>query len=231
MSQQQGIVKGDVQQKLGGIGFIFAAILFTLGGLLMPHAVKFTSNLQEMLKPLGEQEFQTEVSSLLTTMGFWAALIGVVGVYRSITSKGAAWARLGFYFTLIGTVLWTVSLALDIAVASAVANWLSASADGKEAAWGVVAALSAVGRGMVPITWTFYWLALALLGVSMIQSNIYPHWLGWIGLTVSIPMIALGVFQAFNARSITLTLIFSVLMLLTTLWNLAIGIWVARRAW
>ena len=228
---QQSIVKGDALQKISGIGFILAAILFTVGGLLMPHAVKFTSDLQEMLKPLGEHQFLTNVSSLFLILGFWAALIGAAGVYRSITSKGEAWARLGFYFTMIGTALWTVSLALDIAVASAVANWLSVSAEGKEAAWGIVAALSAVGRGMVPITWTFYWLALALLNIAMIQSNVYPHWLGWIGLTVSIPTIALGVFQIFTARSITLTLIFSVLMLLTTLWDLAMGIWVARRAW
>jgi len=231
MTQGQGIVRGDIQQKLGSVGFIFGAILFTAGGLLMPYANNPTSNLQEMLKPLGELQFLTKVSSLLMILGFWAALIGAVGVYRSIISKGEAWARLGFYFTMIGTALWTVSLALDIAVSSAVANWLSASADSKEAAWGVVEALSAVGRGMVPVTWTFYWLALALLSVSMIQSNVYPRWLGWIGFTVSIPTIALGIIQTFNARSITLTLIFSVLMLLTTLWDLAMGIWIARKAW
>lgn len=140
-------------------------------------------------------------------------------------------ARLGFYFTLTGTVLWTVSLSLDVAVASAIANWLSAPIDGKEAAWIVVASLSAIGRGMVPMTWIVYWLALTLLDVAMIYSDVYPRWLGWTGLIVSIPTIVLGVIQIFNARSITLTLIFSMLMMLTALWILATGIWVARRAW
>lgn len=231
MTQQQGIVKGDTLQRIGSAGFILGAILFGISGLLMPHAASPTSDLQELLKPLGEHQFLTKFSSFLLILGFSATLMGVLGVYRSITTSGAAWARLGFYFSLIGTVLWAVSLASDIAVASAVADWLVAPIDGKEATWSVIAALSAVGRRMVPITWTFYWLAIALLGVSMIQSNIYPHWLGWTGLTVSIPTIALGVFQAFNARSITLTVIFSVLMLLTTLWDLATGIWVARKVW
>lgn len=40
--------------------------------------------------------------------------------------EGAAWARIGYYIALAGTALWTVSLSLDVAVASAAANWLSA---------------------------------------------------------------------------------------------------------
>jgi hypothetical protein len=120
---------------------------------------------------------------------------------------------------------------LDINTASAVANWLSAPIDSKDAAWNTVAAISAFGRGVIPTTWFIYWLALAFLNMAMIHSSIYPRWLGGVGLVVSIPMIALGIFQSFTPRSITLTLIFSILMLLTTLWTLAVGIWVARRTW
>jgi hypothetical protein len=230
MTQLQGIIKGDAFHKIGGAGFIIGAILLAISGLIMPHAANPTSDLKEMLTPLGEHQFLTKVSSLLLILGFWAVLFGVTGVYPSITSSGVTWARFAFSFTLLGTALWTISLFLDVATASAVANWLSAPLEGKDVAWSGVAALSAVGRWTVPITWTVYWLALALLSVSMIQSISYPHWLGWIGLAVSIPTVALGVFQTFNARSITLTLIFSVLMLLTILWDLALGIWIARKA-
>jgi hypothetical protein len=228
---QQSIVKGDALQRISSTGFILGAILIAASGLLMPHANTPTSDLQQMLKPLGEHEFLTQLSSLLMVIGYWAALIGITGINRSITTGGADLARLGFCFTLIGTVLWTVSLALDVAVASAIANWLSAPIVDKDGAWIVVASLSALGRGMVPMTWIVYWLALALLNVAMIFSDVYPCWLGWTGLIVSIPTIVLGVIQIFNARSITLTLIFSMLMMLTALWNLATGIWVARRAW
>ncbi len=197
----------------------------------MPHATQATTNLQEMLKPLGEHPFLTNVSSLLTTTGFWAALIGVTGVYRSIKASGAAWARLGFYFTLIGTALWTISFSLDVSTASAVANWLSAPMDGKDAAWGAVAAVSAVGRGVLPMTWIVYWMAFAFLDIGIIGSAVFPRWLGWAGLIVSIPMIALGIVQIFTARSITLTLIFALLMMLSILWDLVIGVWIARSAW
>ena len=231
---QQTIVKGDSLQRIGSAGFILGAILVAAGGLMMPHANTPTSDLREMLTPMGEYQYRTIIASLLGMIGFWLVLIGITGVNRSITAietKGAVWARLGFYFTLMGTVLWTVSWAMDINTASAVANWLSAPSDGKEAAWGIVATLSAFGRGILPTTWVIYWLALVFLNVAMLQSNVYPRWLGWTGLAANVPMIALGAYQIFTPRSITLTLIFSMLMMLTTLWNLATGIWTARRAW
>jgi hypothetical protein len=231
MTQQQGIVKGDAQQRLGSAGFIIGAILFGISGFLMPHANNPTSDLQEMLKPLGQYHNRTIISSLFGMIGFWMALIGVTGVYRSITARGAVLARLGLNFTSIGTALWTVCWAMDMNTANAVANWLSAPINGKEAAWSVIFTLSTFGRGIVPTTWILYWLALTFLSTAMVQSDIYPRWLGWAGLFVNIPMIALGVFQVFTPRSITLTLIFSVFMLLTTLWNLATGVWVARIAW
>jgi len=231
---QQGFMKGDTLQRMSSAGFILGAILVAVGGLMMPYANVPTSDLREMLTPLGENQYRTIVASLFGMIGFWMVLIGVTGVYRSIAAsqtKGTVWARLGFYFTLMGTALWTVSWAMDVNTASAVANWLSAPSDAKEAAWGIVATLSAFGRGILPATWIVYWLALAFLNVAMLRSDVYPSWLGWAGLIVNVPMIALGAYQIFTPRSIILTLIFSMLMTLTTLWNLAIGIWVARRAW
>ena len=233
MTQGRSIVKGDTLQRISSAGFILGAVLVAVGGLMMPHANVPTSDLREMLTPMGKYQYYTIVASLLGMIGFWMTLIGVTGIHRSITAsetKGAVWARLGFYFTLIGTALWTVSWAMDVNTASAVANWLSAPSDGKEAAWNIVATLSAFGRGILPTTWIIYWLALSFLNIAMLQSGIYPQWLGWAGLMVNVPIIALGVFQIFTPRSITLTLIFSVLTLLTILWNLATGIWIALRA-
>src|SRR5262245_50799226 len=147
---QQSILKGDALQKLGSVGFIIAAMLLVIGNLLMPYTTTPTSNIREMLKPLGEQEFRAEVASLLIAAGFWAMMIGTTAISRSITAVGAAWVRLGFYFLVVGTTLQTVSLSLDVATASGVANWLAASAEAQEAAWSVVVVLNAVGRGLSP---------------------------------------------------------------------------------
>lgn len=231
MAQKQGIVKGDALQKISSAGFITGAILLVIGSLLMPHAAHPTSDLQEMLKPLGEHEFRTEASSLLVTIGFLAMMIGITGVYRSISAGGMAWARLGFYVLLVGTALQAVSLSLDVATASAVGKWLAAPVDSKEAAWGVVVVLNAIGRGVIPVTWIVYWLAFAFLGIGMIGSAVYPRWLGWTGLILAMPVIAVGIIHTFTPRTTTITLAFVILALLTNLWALAVGIWVAQRAW
>ncbi len=230
MTQQQGRVNGDTLQKIGSVGFIIGAILMMIGSFLLPRATN-PSNLQEMLKPLGEQEFRTQVSALLMTAGIWALMIGAAGVTRSINTSGAAWARLGFYFIVVGTALWTVSLSGDVATASAVANWVAAPAAGKEAAFGVVAALSAFGRGVYPMSIVVFWLAIAFLGIGMVSSAVYPRWLGWVGLILGVAVIPVGITQTFAERSIPLTLVFMVFALLTALWSSVVGIWGARKAW
>jgi hypothetical protein len=235
MTQPQGIVKGDALQKIGSAGFIIGAILMTIGGSLMPHASTPTSNLQEMLRPLGEQLFNAQFSVLLLIISIWATMSGVAAVYRSIASsgeatRGAAWARLGFYFMLVGTVIYTVALTLDASTAGAVANWLAAPAADKEAAYSVIAAVNAVGRGLYPVALIAYWVPFAFLGIAMLVSAVYPRSLGWSGVVLGSAVIALGIVQSFTPRTTTLTLIFMALSLLTGLWGLVVGIWVARKA-
>ena len=233
---QQSIAKGDALQKIGSVGFILGAILMVIGGSLMPQASTPTSNLQEMLRPLGEQLFNAQLSVLLLIVSIWATMIGVAGVYRSITASdeatsGAAWARLSFYFMLVGTVLYTVALSLDASTAVAVANWLAAPVVDKGAAYGAVAAVNAVGRGLYPVALIAYWAPFAFLSFAMLVSTVYPRSLGWTGLILGSTVIALGIMQSFTARTTTLTLIFMVLSLLTGLWGVVVGIWVARKAW
>lgn len=84
MTPEQSIVTGDALQKMGSVGFILGAVLIIGSGLMMPFAPTSTSNLKEMLKPLGEQQFRTQLSSLLMSCGFWSAIVGATAVYRSI---------------------------------------------------------------------------------------------------------------------------------------------------
>ena len=61
-----------------------------------------------------------QVDQLLLAIGIWAIMIGIVGVYRSISSSGggaAAWARVGFYGVIIGITLWTARFAMGIGFA------------------------------------------------------------------------------------------------------------------
>lgn len=133
MLQEPGIMRGDPQQRLSGLGFISGALLIMLGSLLLPRAADL-SDIQAMQEVYGEQATLLQACALLITFGYWAVLIGTAGVYHAVTQKGAAWARLGFYFHLVGVGLWTVGMTLDISYPAAIVRWLEAPMADKEIA-------------------------------------------------------------------------------------------------
>lgn len=230
MTQQQGIVKGDAQQKLGSAGFIIGAILMTVGSFLLPPSLG-VSRWMEEIKQVGQQAMLLQSCALLITFGYWGVLVGTAGVYRSITASGAAWARLGFYFHLMGTALWTIGMAVgDVGIPAAAANWLAAPPASQEAAFSVITAMTGFTRGLFPMEVIILWLAFIFLGIGMVQSAVYPRWLGWVGLVLGLAGVSLGVVQTFNGRESTLAL-FMVLNVSTILWMVVTGIWVARKAW
>jgi hypothetical protein len=231
MAQQQGIVKGDVLQRVGSAGFIIGAILLVIFNVLLPRAAD-PSSTQAVLQKWGGQEVLTQICALLLAVGIWAVMLGVAGVYRSISAGGAAWARLGFYGIVVGTAMWAVNFALTMAAAGAAANWLAAPAAGQATAYSVAASLYAASAAVETMSIIVFWLALVFLGIGMVLSTVYPRWMGWVGIVLGIATVAaVGIIEAFAGPSSTLELTFMVLSLLTTLWALVIGIWVARKAW
>lgn len=230
--QQQGIVKGDVLQKLGSAGFIIGAIVLVIFNVLLPRADD-PSITQQVLQKFGEKETLTEVCALLLAIGAWAVMLGAAGVYRSIsTGAGAAWTRLGFYGIVVGTAMWAINFALTMATAGAAANMLTAPAAGYTTAYSVAASLHGASASVEIMSIIVYWLALAFLGIGMAVSAVYPRWLGWIGIVLGIvTMAVVGIVAAFTGLSSTLQLTFMVLSLLSMLWALVTGIWVARKAW
>ena len=232
MAQQQAIVKGDALQKLGSAGLIIGAILLLVFNILLPRASD-PSNVQEVLTKWGEQEGLVQMCALLLAVGIWGLMIGIVGVYRSIsTGSGADWVRLGFYGIVVGTTIWTVSFALVMATADTAATWIAAPAAGKAAAYGIAAAVNAVNETMHTMSVTVYWLALVFLGIGMVLSSVYPRWMGWVVLVLGIiTMVAGGVIPVFAGPGSATMIIFAILSILTTLWALDLGIWVARKAW
>jgi steroid 5-alpha reductase family enzyme len=128
--------------------------------------------------------------------------------------------------------MWAVNFALTMAAAGAAANWLAAPAAGQATAYSVAASLYAASAAVETMSIIVFWLALVFLGIGMVLSTVYPRWMGWVGIVLGIATVAaVGIIEAFAGPSSTLELTFMVLSLLTTLWALVIGIWVARKAW
>jgi hypothetical protein len=182
MSPETAIERGDPQQRLSGLGFIGRAILIIVGSLLLPRASNL-GDIQAMQKAYAERATLLQACALLLTFGFWAALIGTSGVYHAITTDGVAWARLGFYFHLVGVALWTVGMSLDISYPAAILNWLAASGSDRDVAYSVVTALSALGfgRGTFPLNVIANWLAFTFFSIAVLRSSTYSRWIGWCG--------------------------------------------------
>lgn len=231
MLQGQGIVRGDTHQKLSGAGFVLGAVLIVIGSLLLPRAADL-SDVQAMQRAYGEHAILLQVCALLLTFGFWAVMIGTSGFYQSITVDGAAWARLGFYFHLVGVALWTIGMSLDVSYPAAIVKWLEAPAEEKELAYSVVTVLSpfGFGRGTFPLNVIINWLAFTFFGIGMIRGCVHPQWLGWWEVLLGIAGLIMGIIMTFTGREAIIN-VFVLFMFLNILWWLTCGIWLLRKAW
>jgi hypothetical protein len=187
MTKEQGFLRGTEQQKLSSAGLIIGVLLITIGNIWVTSVG--LGDPTEALSKFSENVQLLQAVALLITFGWWAVLIGVVGVSHSITAGGAAWARLGLYFLILGTALWTLGMALDISYANLIANWLAAPEADKQFARDLITIYSptlGIGRGLFPMNVMSNWLAFGFLSMGMIRSSIYPRWLGWLGFGLGV---------------------------------------------
>ena len=224
---QQEIVKGDVLQRIAGVSFIVGAILLIVFNVLFPRADD-PSDTQQVLTKLADNEPFSLIVFLGLAVGIWALMIGVVGVYRSISTGGAAaWARLGFYGIIVGVTLQTAAYAVGMAATGAAGE--QGGTELGTPAYTIAAAINATGNSLFFMSVIVAWLALAFPGVGIVLSSVYPKWLGWAILILGAATVVVGFILALTGITQTLDLIFGVLAGLTTIWALAMGIIITRR--
>ncbi len=228
---QQDVFKGDVLQRIGGLGFIIGGVLTLVFSALHPmNRIDDPANTQQALAALAENEALSTIVFLGLTVGMWALMIGVVAVYRSIATGGAAaWARLGFYGVIVGTAIATVSIAVGWATVDAAVA--SGGTQPGTPANTIAAAVHAVGSSTHTMFIIVHWLALTFLGIGMVLSAVYPKWMGWVLLILgALMVVVVGIPQASGDPSHALDIIFAVLAGLPSLWAVIVGIWVTRKA-
>ncbi|MBI4234027.1 MAG: hypothetical protein HY686_06260 [Chloroflexi bacterium] len=234
--QQGAIAKGDVLQRLAGIMFVVGGILTLVFNFLYPRASDPTfDNVQLTLQAIADKGSTFyRVDNLLLAVGLWGLMIGWVGVYRSLSSGSAAvWARLGFYGVIVGTTLWTVVFGMNMGFGLVVEQWAS-SAEPAKATWLVVAsALTRLQFLLFSMTVIVYWLATAFIGIGIVLGAVFPKWLGWVLVILGVvTVVVVGLPQVLAGPSqVVSNVLFPILATLSTLWAVATGIWVLRKAW
>lgn len=211
---------------------IVGAVLLIVFNILVPRPAD-PSNMRSAMMNTVDNFFLFQLSHLMLAVGILGTMIGSAGVYRSITDRGAAWARVGFYGIVVGTVLWMITYGITSVDASTAANWAAATAAEKTVFYSVAVATISVGKAAYIMSILLFWLALVFLGIGMAISPVYPGWLGWVGAALGTGMVAIVGVPQFMAGEVNTSsmVIFAGLALLTTGWFLVTGIWVARKAW
>ena len=228
---EQAEYKGDVLQKIGGVSFIVGSILLIVFNILLPR-VDDPGDMGEIIQKVADKSGGFwEASHLLLAVGLWGLMIGVVSVYRSLSTGSAApWARLGFCGVVVGTTLWTVVLGLDGAGLARVAeSWQSATGEQKETLFIVATSLRSFETGLFSLTIMAYWLALVSLGIGMVLSTLYPKWLSGAIILLGAALVVVGVIFTFADNSTALDSTFGILAGISTIWALVLGLWITRR--
>ena len=158
-------------------------------------------------------------------------MIGIVGVYRSISSGGAAaWVRLGFYGLIVGTTIRTVFLALDgVGLAAVVGLWERAAGADKATIVVVFSSLWSLLDGVRSLTDIIYGLGLVFLGVGISLSTFYSRWFGWAIIVLGAGWTIIGFVIGIAGMSAALEIPFGIVFILTVIWHLAMGIVITRR--
>lgn len=225
--QQQGISRGDVLQRLASLFFIVGSVSLIVFNALFPRVEDPASAAQFVKKVAETRGGQWEMINLGLAVGIWGLMIGFAGVYRAISTGGAAaWARLGYYGFIVGTTLWTAGLALEGFGLGLVTKDMSA------ATTATAAVLASLLMGLLSMQIIVLWLALLFIGIGMALSTVFPGWAGWVLIILGALTASTGVLQGFTGPTqLTLNVLFPILAGLSTVYSLVLGIWIWRRAW
>lgn len=215
----QETYKGDVLQRIGGIGLILGSILTIVANVIFPRP-EDPSQVASYVKMLTEHPDRVRLASLGLLLGLWALVPGFAAVYRSITSgAGSAWARLGYYGVIAATAVFSVAIGIDVAAAKAAGAGAPA----------VATPIAAVGDAVFGVSVLAYWMSLVILGIGVAWSTVYPKWIGWIMIVASVVAAVAGSTRLLMDASTTSEMVFGAGALVTSVMALVLGVIVTRR--
>ena len=218
--------------KIGAYLLIIGSILAVIVNVLHPRSADINDPSARF------QEIADSAIWLPDHMGIVLAVLfllgGLTGLYRSFEDpRGAAWARLGFVATLVGSITLFVLIGIDgIGMKSLATEWVNAPTESKAIAFGSLQAVNAIRLGLFDLfIILFFGVPFIAFGLAVMMGTGYPTWLGWIALIFGIASLLVGVAQVFTGQTVLLTnILFPLFSVILTLWLLVMGILLLRKA-
>ena len=212
----------DPTQKIGGVALMVGAVVLIVFSALKVIVWR-EDTLEEYFESIAGNAVLWKVDNLLLAAGFWAIMVGVVGVHRSTPAgAAAAWTRLGLYGLIVGTALWTVELAaVGLGLPSVARDLDGAVGADKTLLFNVALSQYRTALELQNMSIMVYWLSLAVLGLGMTRGPLYSTWVGWAAVILGATTALVGVALALAGQG--LWPVFAVLSFLTLAWALALG--------
>ncbi len=227
---EPGLYKGGALQRIAGFSLIGFVVLLAVAAALRPSAdVEDASSAIQTIADNNGGRWQ--IVHIVIALSFFALMIGIAGIYRSISSgQAAAWARLGFYLAIAGATVRAVFLAVEgVGRAAVVEEWEGATGADKDTVFLVFSSLDGVLEGLRSITDIVNGLSFAFLGIAILLSAVYSRWLGWTILVAGAGWIVVGFVIGTDGLSDAVNAPFAIVIALTVVWALAMGVVITRR--
>ena len=227
---EPGLYKGGAVQKIAGFSLIGFVVLLAVGAALRPSAD--VEDARSAIQTIADNNGgRWQIVHIVIALSFFSLMIGIAGIYRSISSgQAAAWARLGFYLAIAGATVRSVFLAVEGVGRAAVAEqWEAATGGDKDTVFLVFSSLDGVLEGLRSMTDIVNGLSFAFVGVAILLSTVYSRWLGWTILVAGAGWIVVGLVIGTDGLTDAVNAPFTIVIALTVVWALAMGVVITRR--
>lgn len=218
--------------RIGAISAIVGAIFALVVNLLHPRS----ASLQD------PEAFLRMIAQSTIWIGDHVGIVfavlmitgGLVAIAHSIADeRGAGWAHLGEVGALVSAGVLCVLMATDgITIKALATAWANAPAAEKAGMFRVGHALALINFAIFSV-WTvvFFGVTIFLYGLAILRSAAYPKWLGWVAVLASIGSALIGLNLAYRGPStLVANVLFPIFSIIITLWVLAMGILLWRKA-
>lgn len=222
-----------VTLRIAAVSAIVGGVIGVVANVLHPRQADVLDSTEELLAEVAGSDIWVGVHFAIA-VALALLLAALYGVSRSITSEsGRQWARLAWGAAIASTAIGLVLLFVDgIAVADVAETWSSASGAAQDAAFAAGIATTSLSFALFTGFIVISFGALPLLyAATLLSSDDYPTWLGWVaGLAGALGLVA-GVMQWFAGPStLSAFVLFPMASILFTLWIIYIGFLMWQRS-
>ena len=159
-------------------------------------------------------------------LGLAITVAALVTLSRTLEEgKAAAWSRIGFAGAVASLAAAAALQAVDgVALKFMVDRWAAATAEQQPAIFEAALGVRQVEIGLASLMSLLFGITVAVYGVAMTLSPIYPSWVGFLAMLDGLGIAAAGIVQAYTGFSESAMMISMPAGLLLLVWMIVIGV-------